>query len=107
MRIIAWSTLRAYIQGLTGHKDQQAVETALVAWNNKVSDANWQGPADVKRDYGNASIVGNDRVVFNIKGNAYRLVVSIDYGRRTVFIKWVGTHAAYDKIDVETVAYGH
>ena len=57
--------------------------------------------------YANASIVGNDRVVFNIKGNAYRLVAAIDYQRQIVFIKWLGTHAEYDRIDVKTVKYGN
>ena len=57
--------------------------------------------------YANASIVGNDRVVFNIKGNAYRLVAAIDYQREIVFIKWLGTHVEYDRIDVKTVKYGN
>jgi mRNA interferase HigB len=60
----------------------------------------------VTRNYANASIVGSDRVVFNIKGNAYRLVVAVDYQRQVVFIKWLGTHAEYDKIDVKKVKYG-
>jgi mRNA interferase HigB len=60
----------------------------------------------LKAAYRNASIAGNDRVVFNIKGNDYRLVVAIDYGRQIVFVKWFGTHAAYDLIDVRTVSYG-
>ena len=58
------------------------------------------------RHYANASIVGSDRIVFNIKGNSYRLVVATDYRGQIVFIKWLGTHAAYDKIDVKTVKYG-
>jgi len=61
----------------------------------------------VTQAYANASIVGNDRVVFNIKGNAYRLVAAIDYQREIVFIKWLGTHVEYDKIDVKTVKYGN
>jgi mRNA interferase HigB len=59
----------------------------------------------VKASYAHASIVGADRVVFNIKGNAYRLVVAVDYRRATVFIKWLGTHKQYDAIDVRTVQY--
>ena len=62
---------------------------------------------DVKTSYANASIVGSDRVVFNIHGNAYRLAAAIDYRRQVVFIKWLGTHADYDKIDVKTVRYEH
>ena len=55
--------------------------------------------------YRNASIVGPDRVVFNLKGNSYRLVVAVDYERQIIFIKWIGTHTAYDKLDVKTVRY--
>ena len=63
--------------------------------------------ADVKRLYRNASVVSSDRVVFNIKGNSYRLVVAIDFEKNIVFIKWLGTHVAYDKIDVLKVKYGN
>lgn len=58
------------------------------------------------RSYANASIVGSDRVVFNIKGNDYRLVVAVDYPRQIIFIKWIGTHTDYNKIDVKAVKYG-
>ena len=68
--------------------------------------AEWRSPADVKRNIGAASIVGSNRVVFNIKGNDYRLVTGINYHRQIVFIKWIGTHHDYDKIDVRTVSYG-
>jgi mRNA interferase HigB len=66
-----------------------------------------ESPADVLKAYANASIVGPDRVVFNIKGNDYRLVVAFNYRHQIVFIKWIGTHKDYDKIDVKTVKYGH
>ncbi len=62
--------------------------------------------ADVKRLYATASVVSADRVVFNIKGNSYRLVAAIDFEKSIVFIKWIGTHAEYDKLDVKTVRYG-
>ena len=68
-------------------------------------DYHWNTLNDVKQTYGNANIVGNDRVVFNIKGNDYRLVTEIDYKYLTVFIIWIGTHKEYDKIDVKTVEY--
>ena len=68
--------------------------------------AGWKTSADVKRAYGTASIVGSDRVVFNINGNAYRLVVAVDYDHAIVWIKWIGTHEDYDGIDVRTVEYG-
>lgn len=94
------------MDGLRGKRDQKAVKAALDAWFHEVQNSDWHTPADVTANYANASIVGNERVVFNIKGNAYRLVVAVDYDRQTVFIKWLGSHARYDKIDVRTVKYG-
>lgn len=107
MRIIARKTLKLFVERLRGSKDQKAVKTALDAWFHEVDRAEWSSPADVTRSYGNASIVGNDRVVFNIKGNDYRLVVAVDYRHQVVFIRWLGTHAEYDEIDVRTVKYGN
>jgi len=107
VRIIARKTLRNFIEALQGSKDQKAVKSALDAWFHEAQSATWKKPADVTRAYANASIVGNDRVVFNIKGNAYRLVAAIDYQREIVFVKWLGTHAEYGRIDVQTVKYGN
>jgi len=81
------------------------VKTALDAWFHEAKQAEWKEPAEVKQHYGNASIVGGDRVVFNIKGNDYRLVTAIDYRRGIVFIKWLGSHKEYEKIDVRMVQY--
>ncbi len=106
MRVIARKTLRQFIESLKGSKDQRAVKAALDAWFYEAEKADWESPADVRASYANASIVGPDRVVFNIKGNDYRLVVAIDYERQILFIKWLGTHADYDRIDVKTVKYG-
>jgi mRNA interferase HigB len=106
LRIIARKTLRNFVEALRGSRDQKTVKSALESWFHEVQSAKWKMPSDVSRAYANASIVGNDRVVFNIKGNAYRLVVSVDYRREIVFIKWLGTHAEYDQIDVKTVRYG-
>ncbi len=106
MRIIARKTLRDFVESLRGSKDQKAVKSALDSWFHEVQGSEWHTPADVTASYANASIVGSDRVVFNIKGNAYRLVVAVDYQRQIVFIKWLGTHAQYDKIDVRKVKYG-
>ena len=106
MRVIARRTLRNFVESLKSSKDQKAVRAALDSWFHEAVRAEWKSPADVRTSYRNASIVGPDRVVFNIKGNAYRLVVAVDYGRQIVFIKWIGTHADYDKIDVKTVQYG-
>lgn len=82
------------------HPDSAA---ALQAWYADVRQAVWHSPADIKQTYRNASFVAHNRVVFNIKGNTYRIVVAIHYESRIVFIRFVGTHQAYDKIDVTTI----
>lgn len=76
------------------------MKAALDAWFHEVSRADWSNSSDVKRLYATASIVSADRIVFNIKGNDHRLVVSVDYDVGIVWIKWIGTHAAYDRINV-------
>jgi mRNA interferase HigB len=106
VRIIARKTLREFVENLKGSKDYRAVKAALDAWFYEAIRALWKTPADVLKDYANASIVGLDRVVFNIKGNDYRLVVAVNYRHQIVFIKWIGTHKDYDEIDVRTVKYG-
>lgn len=105
MRILARSTLTHFIDSLEGHKDQRAVKSALDSWFQEVRHAEWQNSTDVKARYAHASVVGSDRLVFNIKGNAYRLVVAVNYQRNTIFIKWLGTHKEYDSIDVRTIQY--
>jgi len=106
VRIIARKTLRDFVESLRGSKDQKPVKSALDSWFHEIQNSDWHSPTDVTASYANASIVGGDRVVFNVKGNAYRLVVAVDYQRQIVFIKWLGTHAQYDKIDVKKVKYG-
>jgi mRNA interferase HigB len=81
------------------------VKASLDAWFQEVRRAEWKTSADIKASYAHASIVGADRVVFNIRGNNYRLVAAIDYRRSIVFIKWLGTHKEYDAIDVRTIQY--
>lgn len=105
MRIIARSTLTRFLARHVGRKDHRALKSALDSWFREVRQADWKSSADVKASYKNASIVSADRVVFNIKGNSYRLVAAVDYGRSIVFIKWVVSHAEYDAIDVRTVSY--
>lgn len=105
MRIIARRTLREFVDSLTGQKDQPAVKAALDAWFAEVDKAAWTSTADVKRLYATASIVSAERIVFNIKGNAYRLVVAVDFEKSIVWIKWIGTHRAYDRIDVTEVEH--
>jgi mRNA interferase HigB len=99
MRIIARRTLRTFWEQ-AGHGD---AEQPLKAWFRDVSKADWSNPADVKAAYHNASIVGNARVVFNIAGNKYRLVVRVNYHYRIVYVRFVGTHRAYDRINVSEV----
>ena len=100
MRVIALSTLKAYWENNQALMD--AREPAL-AWYRHVQKANWSTPADVKRDFRNASILRDGRVVFNIAGNKYRLVVWINYAYRVVYIRFIGTHAQYDAIDAQTI----
>ena len=97
MRIIAKRTLRTYWER------ERGAEQPLRSWFAIAAKADWSSPADVKDVYGNASIVGGDRVVFNIGGNRYRLIVRFDYARRIGFVRFVGTHAEYDRIDVSRV----
>lgn len=106
MRVIARRTLTQFIESLKGRKGQRAVKAALEAWFHEVQHARWRNSAEMKQSYATASIVSADRVVFNIKGNDYRLVAAVDYGRQIVFVKWIGTHGDYDRIDVRTVQYG-
>lgn len=106
MRIIARRALREFVEGRRGYKDHAALKGALDAWFDEVRKARWSGAADVKRRYATASIVSADRIVFNIKGNDYRLVVAADFEKAIVWIKWIGTHRDYDRIDVKEVRHG-
>lgn len=99
MRIVAKRTLREFWEQ-PGYQD---AEQPLKTWYSETSKATWRTPADVKAHYGSASILANDRVVFNIGGNKYRLIVLIRYDTHMVFIRFVGTHAAYNRIDAETI----
>ena len=100
MRIIALSTLKAFWEESPEYQD--AKEPTL-AWYRHTLHADWSSPAEVKRDFRNASILKDGRVVFNIAGNKYRLVVWINYAYRVVYIRFIGTHTQYDKIDVQTI----
>lgn len=105
MRVLARRTLREFIESRAGHKDQAALKAALDAWFDEARKARWRSTADVKRLYATASIVTADRIVFNIKGNDYRLVTSVDFEKGIVWIKWIGTHADYDRIEVREVEH--
>ena len=97
MRIIALKTLRLFWEQ---HPDAQQ---ALQAWYRDAKRATWNTPADIRNVYRNASIVGNNRVVFNIRGNQYRLVVAVNYAQGIVYIRFIGTHQDYNTIYVATI----
>jgi mRNA interferase HigB len=97
MRVIAKKILREFWER---HNDS---EEQLKIWYKEASKAVWRSPADIKTDYARASILKNNRVIFNICGNKYRLVVEINYIRQWVFIRFIGTHRDYDEIDVNNI----
>ncbi|MFM1885424.1 MAG: hypothetical protein RL026_581 [Pseudomonadota bacterium] len=99
MRVIAKSSLKKFWDR-PGCSDARG---PLHSWYDEAVKAVWSSPQDVKNQYANASICGNNRVVFNIGGNKYRLVVEMQYRAGIAWVKFVGTHAQYDRIDVETV----
>lgn len=99
MRVIAKSTLVRF-WNQPGRSDARG---ALESWIEEAVKAAWKSPQGVKAQYAHASICGNNRVVFNVAGNKYRLVVEMQYRAGIVWIKFIGTHAQYDSIDVETV----
>jgi mRNA interferase HigB len=100
MRVIALGTLRAFWERNVACAD--AREPAL-AWYRHTRKADWRTPAELKRDIKTASILKDGRAVFNIGGNKYRIVVWINYAYRVVYIRFVGTHAQYDRIDAQTI----
>ena len=97
MRIISRRILREF---WIKHPD---ATIPLETWFHDVEQATWNGPADIKNVYRNASFIENNRVVFNIKGNHYRLVVLVIYQHGVIYIRFVGTHAEYDRIDATTI----
>ncbi|HUX56428.1 MAG TPA: type II toxin-antitoxin system HigB family toxin [Bacteroidales bacterium] len=101
MRIIKTGTLRDYCRKPRYKSAQKAIQ----AWIYEVKNSEWNNASELKLKYKNASIISSKRVVFNIKGNEYRLIVDIEYKLRIVFIVWFGTHKEYDNIDAEEVKY--
>jgi len=97
MRIISKKTLREF------WKIHSDAEQPLKAWHAKAKLAEWKTFNDIKNDYRNASFVTNNRMIFNIKGNTYRLVVAINYDFGIIYIRFVGNHKDYDKIDTTTI----
>jgi mRNA interferase HigB len=105
MRIIARRTLLEFVESKRRVAHYAALKAAVDAWFAEANKASWRDMADIKARYVTASVVNSERVVFNIKGNDYRLVVAIDFERSIAWIKWIGTHRDYDKIDVRKVEY--
>lgn len=99
MRVISIKKLKDF-WGKPEYKDS---ENSLKAWYSEAKRANWKAPNDIKNHYRNVSFLANNRVVFNIKGNDYRLIVAIKYEFQIVYIRFIGTHKQYDKINAEVI----
>jgi len=97
MRIVTLKTIKEYSEKHT------IVKYALMDWYEKVTNANWNNITDIKNDFNSVDYVGNNRFVFNIKGNDYRIVVIIIFISKKVYIRYIGTHKEYDKIDCKTI----
>lgn len=96
-RIFAKSTLREFWEKYPD------AEQYLKTWYDTAINANWETPTDIKKTYANVSILKNSRIVFNIKGNAFRLVVKINFEKQWIFIRFIGSHKEYDKINADTI----
>jgi mRNA interferase HigB len=99
MRILSKRTLQLF------WGNHPLAEQPLKSWFDEASNADWSTPNELKQQFGNASIISDKRVVFNIHGNAFRLVVDIEFRLRIIFIVWVGTHQEYDTFDVKEIQY--
>ena len=100
MRVISYKTLRQFWESEPAYRD--VIEPAR-AWYQRTETADWRSPAEVKADLGNASVLKAGRIVFNLAGNKYRLVVWIYFPYRVVYIRFIGTHQQYDAIDAQTI----
>lgn len=99
MRVIAVKTLKEYAA------EFHPAEQALFSWYEEAVLAEWNNPNELKDQYRNASILSNKRVVFNIHGNSFRLIVDIEYRLKIIFVVWFGAHKQYDNIDAKTISY--
>jgi len=99
VRVIAVKTLKKYLWDFPQSKQ------AILSWYEEAEKATWNSPNELKNQYQQASIISEKRVVFNIHGNAFRLVVDIEYRLKIIFVVWFGSHAQYDKIDVKKINY--
>lgn len=100
MRVIAKRTLREFWQSSPQYADAKG---PLEAWHAEAQKATWRTPQDIKVKFRSVSILKNNRAVFNVGGNKYRLIVAIDYIRQAIFIRFIGSHKQYDKIDAEVI----
>ena len=100
MRLIAVSTLKHYVEENPAHSDARK---PLMAWVGEVKKAAWREPADIKEKYRSASFIGDNRVVFNIAGNKYRLIVKVNYPAQVFYVRYIGTHREYDNVNAEEV----
>lgn len=99
MRIIATNTIREYWE------KYPYTEQSFKSWVQEVEQSNWESPQSLKLKFRNASIISGKRVVFNINGNNFRLIIDIEFRLKIVFIVWFGTHSEYDLIDAKTISY--
>lgn len=99
MRVFNYSTLKTYWVKYPKAEEQ------LKIWHIETVKSQWNNSAELKQDFRTASIINNKRVIFNIKGNDYRLIVDIEYAKKSVFVVWFGTHKEYDKINAEKISY--
>jgi len=97
VRVIAKKTLIEY------YEKNKEIKNQLEAWYREAKNAEWKNPQEIKKKYASASIISGNRVVFNIKGNKYRLVTKINYQMKIVYIRFIGTHKEYDKINAEEI----
>jgi len=100
MRVIALATLRTFLNAAPAHADARE---PVMAWYREVKTADSKNPSEIKQDFRSASILKDGRVVFNIAGNKYRIVVWINYPYRVVYIRFIGTHKMYDTVDVQSI----
>ena len=105
VRVIARGTLNDFVKNRVARAERAAVKTQLDAWHDRVIKAGWKSSAELKTEFGSASILTAERVVFNIKSNDYGLIASVNYRYQILFVKWIGTHKEYDAIDAREVDY--
>ena len=105
MKIVARRTLDQFVDGIAGQIDHPSVKRAIDTWFFETRRAEWHNSSDVRNTFATTSIINAERFVFNIKGNSYRLVISVNFRTQTIWIKWIGTHKEYDRINAAEIKY--